>query len=66
MNCDTAKLHIISLLIFRVDMTIGLMNLKEVLNDRLIDIMANRIFDLFHIKIEFGQGTAGRMRMSLE
>jgi hypothetical protein len=47
-------------------MAIRLMNLKEILNDRLIDIMANRIFDLLHIEIEFGQRTAWRMWMSLE
>lgn len=33
MNSNSAKLHVVSLFIFRVNMAIGLMNLKEILND---------------------------------
>ncbi len=49
---DTAHLHVELLFLLKVDLAFGLMYLEEVLDDGLVDIVADGVLDLLHVEIE--------------
>ena len=56
---DAAKFHVKLLLLQGIDLALGLVHLEEVLDDGLVDVVADRVLDLPHVEIEL-VGRAGQ------
>lgn len=65
-NGDAAQFHVKLLFVLWVNLTLGLVYLKEVLNYWLIDIMAHRVLYLLYIQIEFPRAPLLSMIVFLE
>jgi hypothetical protein len=56
---DAAQLHVELLFLLEVDLALGLVHLEEVLDDGLVDVVADGVLDLLHVEIEL-VGRAGQ------
>lgn len=63
---DAAQFHVELLLLEGVYLALGLVHLEEVLDDRLVEVVADRVLDLLHVEVELVGGAGGRVRVEIE
>jgi hypothetical protein len=63
---DAAQLHVELLLLLLVDLALRLVHLEEVLDHRLVHVVADRVLDLLHVEVELVLGPPRRVRVVVE
>lgn len=63
---DAAQLHVELLFFLEVNLALGLVDLEEVLDDRLVDVVTYGVFDLLHVEVELVGRAGGRVGVEVE